>query len=98
MSNVTWPFDQARNVMAITTRRVIEEGHPIVHVTHFSEDHSWAFVDGAPFEMSSALMVLMGRVIDKDPSLLEIADLPPGWVATRQAVGDPWRRSANHEV
>ncbi|MGH9968902.1 MAG: hypothetical protein ACREBG_14035 [Pyrinomonadaceae bacterium] len=41
-----WPFDQAPNVAAITTRQVIESGSPILLVTHYEDDHSWAFLCG----------------------------------------------------
>ena len=41
-----WPFDQAPNVAAITTRQVLDEGLPILRVTHYSDDHSWGFVCG----------------------------------------------------
>ena len=40
-----WPFDQAESTAAITTVRVLE-GHPILVVQHFSDDHSWAFLCG----------------------------------------------------
>jgi hypothetical protein len=41
-----WPFDQAPNVAAITTRQVLEDGMPILRVTHYGDDHSWAVVCG----------------------------------------------------
>jgi len=30
--------------------------------------------------------------IDRDPSITELADLPLGWYAERDAVGEPWTR------
>jgi hypothetical protein len=39
-----WPFDQAENVAAITTVHVLERRLPILRVTHYDDDHSWAFV------------------------------------------------------
>jgi len=38
-----WPFDQPPGTAAITTVRVIEEDLPILLVTHYADDHSWAF-------------------------------------------------------
>src|SRR5262245_15982766 len=32
-----WPFDQGKNVAAITTRQVLREGHPILRVIHYSD-------------------------------------------------------------
>jgi hypothetical protein len=36
-----WPFDQGPNVAAITTRQVLDNGLPILGVTHYSDDHAW---------------------------------------------------------
>ena len=49
MSN-DWPFDQAPNVAAITSRQVLEDGLPILRVIHYSDDHSWAFTCGTTSE------------------------------------------------
>jgi hypothetical protein len=35
MPSDPWPFDQAANVAAVTTRRVIDEGLPIVARTRW---------------------------------------------------------------
>ena len=45
-ANDRWPFDQAPNVAALTTRQVLERNFPILIVTHYADDDSWAFVCG----------------------------------------------------
>jgi hypothetical protein len=97
-NDTAWPFDQARNVAAVTTRQIMEGEHPILLVQHLSEDHSWAFLDGQPFDMENAMLVGMGEVVMTDSTLLTIADLPPGWEATRSAVGQSWIRAQAHEI
>jgi len=77
-----WPFDQERNAAAIASRQVMREGAVIRFVVHYSDDHSWAFLDSEQSESSNWLVVGMGTVADKDPSLVQIADLPPGWITT----------------
>ncbi len=67
-------------------------GQPVLVVTHYEEDHSWAFLDGRPFDPSAALVVSMSEVVDRHPELVEIASLPPGWSAQRSAVGLPWAK------
>ncbi len=32
------------------------------------------------------------QVVEVDPSLIELADLPLGWLAEREKPGDPWVR------
>jgi hypothetical protein len=86
---MVWNFDQAPNVACMTCRSVIA-GHPVLIATHYEDDHPWGFMDGTPTDMAAALVVAMSEVIDRHPDLDEIASLPPGWSATRAAVGEPW--------
>ena len=92
-----WPFDQEKNVAAITTRQVLREGHPILRVAHYSDDHSWAFTCGTTDDPADGLVVGMGCIVENDPTLLTIADLPPGWGACRSAPGEPWDRYEDDE-
>jgi hypothetical protein len=52
MSGEHWPFHQAPNVAAVTTRAVVETGAPILLVVHYEEDDSWAFLTGDAFRGS----------------------------------------------
>ena len=87
-----WPFDQAPNVAAITTRQVIEQRFPILCVTHYSDDDSWGFVCGTTDTTEDGRVISMSEALEIDPTLREIADLPPGWTARRQKVGGLWQR------
>ena len=88
-----WPFDQAPDVAAITSAHVMDEGLPILLVTHYEDDHSWGFQSGRPVTMAEAMVVGMDSIVRIDPTVAEVADLPPGWTAERDAVGAEWRRS-----
>jgi hypothetical protein len=68
------------------------DGEPVLVVTHYEDDHSWAFLDGKPFDPAAALLVAMSEVAEQHPELAEMASLPPGWSAHRSAVGKPWSR------
>lgn len=87
-----WPFDQAPNVAALTTRQVIELNFPICQVTHYVDDHSWAFLCGTTTEEDDYRVIHMGHVWTLDKSLREVADLPPGWSAWRESTSAPWER------
>lgn len=91
---MSWKFDQAPNVACITCQSVID-GHPVLVATHYEDDHSWGFMDGAPADMATALTVAMSEVVERHPDLIEIANLPPGWSAIRAAVGEPWTKQQN---
>ena len=92
-----WPFDQARNVAAISDAFVVS-GAPILFVVHYSEDESWAFLSGAEFDVAQGKVIGMGTALRLDPTLRSIADLPPGWTASRAHVGDAWVRRADPDV
>jgi len=92
-----WPFDQAPNVAAITTRQILDDGFPILSVVHYAKDHSWAFCCGTSIATEDGRVIGMGTVLDLDPTLVEIADLSPGYRATRKAVGEPWVRWLNED-
>lgn len=87
-----WPFDQAPDIAAVTTRQVLEQRLPILCVTHYSDDHSWGFVCGTTNVTGDGRVIAMSEALEIDPTLREIADLPPGWRAHRDKVGGTWQR------
>jgi hypothetical protein len=89
-ANVVWPFDQAPNVAAMTAAGVLERRLPILLV-HHDEDESWSFLCGTTQAARDCRGI--GTVLRLDPSLREVADLPPGWIAWRIAADRAWTRS-----
>jgi hypothetical protein len=94
---MTWIFDQAPNVACIADRSVMS-GRPVLVVAHYEDDHSWAFLDGGPFDPADALVVAMSEVVERHPELVEIAELPAGWSASRSAVGQPWETRKDEQA
>ena len=92
-----WPFDQAPNVGAITTRQVIENGLSVLVVAHYADDDSWAFLCGTTEASEDGRLIGMVEALKMDPTLATIADLPPGWRAYRRAVGEPWTKQPNSD-
>ncbi len=88
-----WPFDQPPNAAAITTINVIENGLPILLVQHYDDDHSWAFLCGTTNDPEDGRVIGMGTALQLDPTLRGVADLPPGWIATRESVDGEWERT-----
>ena len=87
------------NGLVITTRQVMAQGWPILLVTHDAEEpQGWQFLDGrgATCDPSSGIPVHMEHVLERDPSVLELADLPPGWRAWREAEDAAWARAPEH--
>ena len=92
---MTWIFDQAPNVACITVKSVVA-GEPVLVVTHYQEDDSWAFLDGQTYDPENALVVAMSTILDIHPGLNEVASLPTGWSARRTAVGKPWAKQRDN--
>jgi hypothetical protein len=65
---------------------------------HYSDDDSWAFLSGEPFDPKRAKLISMGSALERDATLREVADLPPGWVAERSKVGAKWKREPDPEM
>lgn len=90
-----WPFDQPPDCIAISLRRIVFDGEPILHVTHDLDDHGWQFLDLADAEPDDAAVVAMRNIVNIDPTMCEVADLPPGWHAWRESQSSPWQRAEN---
>jgi hypothetical protein len=87
-----WSFLDPVNTAALTTARVLDGSLPVVLVTHDSDDGMWQFLCGSTNDSKDGRIVCLGCMIQKDPSLFEIADLPTGWQAWRDAPGQEWHR------
>lgn len=86
-----WPFDEAKNFGVYTTKQVIEDGYPILLVTH-DDDGDWQFLCGTTNESEDARLVCLKEIVESNPSVAELADLPMGWQAQRDAPDQPWEK------
>jgi hypothetical protein len=93
MSMPAWPFDQPENCAVITLRAIIFGGEPVLRVTHDADDHGWQFLGVGDADVADAAVVALSEIVARDPSLLQIADLPPGWGAWRSSLSAPCQRS-----
>lgn len=89
---MTWKFEHPRNLGVITVQRILDRETSVVYVSHDDDDGSWQFFDGNPVTEEDARVVGLGRIIDLDPTLMDLADLPEGFVAMRNSRQDGWLR------
>ena len=89
----SWRFDQPRNCAVLTTTHVIKEGQDITCVFHDADDHGWQLHSEGGKTVAEHLVVSLGEIVRHDPSVLEVADLPPGWKAWRKEKEAAWRRA-----
>lgn len=95
---MNWPFDKDKNVVAVTTIPVHKNNLPILSVSHYLVDNSWAFTCGSTNDPSDSVLLTMEEIISKDNTLLDIFDLPPGWMAIRKKVGGEWYRHKDNDL
>jgi hypothetical protein len=93
----TWPFDQPRNCATMTMRQVLDGSEPILLVAHDADDHAWQFIGITDASLADARIVALEEIVQLDPTVLEVADLPPGWQAVRDEVGGEWTRRQRPE-
>jgi hypothetical protein len=88
-----WPFADPKNAIALTMREVADGANPILLVTHDLEDGVWQFLDGRDDpDPDDAIVVCLEHMYGVDPTVGQLADLPLGWRAWRDAPNEPWKR------
>ena len=83
------------NGLVFTSRQVMYERWPILLVSHDASDEAWQFVNGEgdTEEDTEPMLIHPEHVVDLDPSVLELTDLPLGWLAWRADAQDGWTRT-----
>jgi hypothetical protein len=71
----------------------MSSAEPITYVSHDVDDHGWQFIGPSGASSKEAMVVGLGNIVKLDATVLEVADLPPGWIAERDHHGDTWTRS-----
>ncbi len=87
-----WPFEDPENAATFTVGKIVRGGAVILLVVHDAEDGSWQFLTGEAFDMNDAMLVSLREIVVRDSSVIELADLPLGWRASRENREAPWKR------
>lgn len=87
-----WPFPDAQAKKVYTTRFVLEEGKPILVVAH-DPDGEWEFLCATTDDPKDARQVSLAFMLDLDPSVAGVADLPTGWRAYRESTEGHWMQA-----
>jgi hypothetical protein len=88
-----WPFADPPEAEVIALDRILRGEAPLLLVTHDEDDGSWQFLDGEHVFEEDATVVRLGEIVQLEPSLRGLADLPPGWYAWRTSADGPWLRA-----
>ena len=88
--NECWPFDQPPNCAVFSLRSIADGREPILHVSHDGVDHGWQFLGWERPSSEELIIISLEEALRLDPTLLELATLPPGWHAWRRSIREPW--------
>jgi hypothetical protein len=75
-----WSED-VENVVAFTTRQVVDGREPILAVFHGAEDGAWQFISAVGATMADLMIVSLRQVFDIDPSIVEVGR-PSYWMGS----------------
>ncbi|MDM0069649.1 hypothetical protein [Variovorax sp. J31P207] len=89
-----WPFDSPPNVTCLTVRSIVEGVKPVLMASRDATDGGWQFLTGDAFDAADEMLVSLASIVDRDPTLLQLADVQPGWMAWREHRQAPWNRQA----
>ena len=73
-------------------RQILEGLEPILLVVHDAGDEGWQFIGVSHANVEDGRAVCLEEIVRIDPTVVEVADLLPGWQAIRERVGGPWTR------
>lgn len=94
-----WQFQEPENVVVVTTRKVLMDHKPILHVSHDEDDGVWQFHSGDQIEVAKdSLLVSLKSIVEYDTSINDLADLPLGWQADRKTINDLWVRKEQESI
>ena len=85
-------FKESGRTAVFTTKFVLDDGKAITTVYHYEEDGAWQFSSSEEvkdFE-EVARIVSIDEIVKLDETLLEVSDLPEGFVAFRNRKGEKW--------
>jgi hypothetical protein len=86
-------FDDSLNTAVFTTKFVIDDKKDITLVRHEPDDGAWTFFSNDEYQNYETVAKIVGlkEIIKIDSSVLEIADLPLGYYASRNSKRDNWK-------
>ena len=81
-------FSEPHNLAVFTCVHVMKDRIPILLATHDEDDGGWQFLCGTRSHGNADVMIVcLQEIIEIDPTIISIADLPVGYKAVREELG-----------
>jgi hypothetical protein len=78
------------SLAVFSTKQVINWGKVIIYVVHDS-DGEWQFLSGDNVTTDDLMIVALGSLLERDPTLNDVLSINPGYEATRDGVAGNWK-------
>ena len=78
------------HLAAFVCSHVFDNSDPVLLVAH--EEGDWQFLCGKEHVGETPRVVGIGHLLERDPSLRVLSDLPDGWEAERVGIDNNWIR------
>lgn len=79
------------NLGVYSSRLVMDERKPILLVFH-EDDDSWQFLSSEEERADECVHIHLAHILEWDPSVRVLEDLPEGWKAWREKPAAEWIR------
>ena len=83
-------FVTASDTAVFTCSHILDRSEDILFVSHDADDGAWQFLCGKEHNESDARIVSLKYVLDLDPTIVKLKDLPLGHCAERESKNDKW--------
>jgi hypothetical protein len=78
--------------VVVTVAEVASGERPVLRVVHEPGHGGWQFFDGRPIGDRQPVIMPKADVLELDPTLSGLVDLPTGWLAHRTSRDSEWIR------
>ena len=83
-------FNEPPNTASITCCHIIDGTSDILYVSHDEDDGMWQFLCGKSHNVSDARMISLYEICMLDTSIVELYELPCGYIAERDSKESNW--------
>ena len=87
---MTKRFKESLETAVLTSKYVVSGNSPIVHIAHH-EDGVWEFFGKEIINESEIMVVSLRQIIDIDPTVIQVSDLPIEFSAVRELKEKEWK-------
>lgn len=87
-----YQFQEPENTACFTCDHVLNGTHPILYVSHDTNDGTWQFLCGTENHNESNARILgIKEITEIDQTLNELSKMPVGTFAQRSEIGGKWK-------